>query len=195
MTDFIQTVSKLIAPLKRRVLLMVGRCVLKASYDDETLQLLQLTLLANEVRDKVERIQEYGFTSRPLAGAEGVCVFPGGDRSHGVVIATDDRRYRKNNLDEGDVALYSDLGDYLWFKRSRELHTRANKFKFQGSSDELVDLVVQLAAQVENIADKLSMDTTNTVLGPMKLNGFAYYAARKTDVTSIKGKIDAMKAS
>jgi len=62
-----------------------------------------------------EYFQHYGFTSRPLAGAEGIIIREG---NHIVMIASDDRRYRIG-LEDGEVALYTDEGDYLHFKRGR----------------------------------------------------------------------------
>ena len=47
------------------------------------LQSLQMRLTAGEVIDDMEHFEPYGFTSHPLAGAEGVATFLGGDRSIG----------------------------------------------------------------------------------------------------------------
>ncbi len=65
-----------------------------------------------------EYFQHYGFTSSPHAGAEGiVCVQ--GNIIH--LLATDDRRYRIA-LEEGEVALYTDEGDKIHFKRGNIIH-------------------------------------------------------------------------
>lgn len=65
-----------------------------------------------------ELMQQYGFTSAPLAGAEYICLPIGGNSSHGVVIAVEDARYRLRVVD-GEVALYSDEGDHVHLKRGR----------------------------------------------------------------------------
>ena len=49
---------------------------------------------------------QFGLASIPLEGAEGLAIFPGGDRSQGFVIATEDRRLRPS-LGQGETALYS----------------------------------------------------------------------------------------
>jgi phage gp45-like len=41
------------------------------------------------------------------------------DRSHGVVIVVADRRYRLQALAAGEVAIYTDEGDKIHFKRGR----------------------------------------------------------------------------
>lgn len=98
-------VGKLVAPLKRRIAITVQRVVLSAIDDATKAQIVQIQGLADSVREQVERIQEYGFTSVPEKGAEGVAVAVGAG-GHQVVVATDDRRYRPKNLSPGDVALY-----------------------------------------------------------------------------------------
>jgi phage baseplate assembly protein V len=50
------------------------------------LQTLQVRILAGETKGDVEHFEPYGFTSCPLAGAEGIVAFPGADRSHAVLL-------------------------------------------------------------------------------------------------------------
>lgn len=113
----IRALDKLVAPLRRRVMLMVGRAVVRLVADGLKLQELQLTLLAGETLDGVERLQEYGLSSHPHPGAEAAVVFVGGSRNHGLVIAVDDRRYRLKSLQPGEVALYDDQGQVVHLKR------------------------------------------------------------------------------
>ena len=44
---------------------MVSRAVIKMVDDSLKMQGVQISLLAGEVAEKVERFQEYGFTSHP----------------------------------------------------------------------------------------------------------------------------------
>jgi len=118
MVDIARIVGKLTAPLRRRVLLMIGRAVLSAVDDGKKLQEVQVTALAGEVHDGVERFQDYGFTSHPHPGAEAILLALGGNRNHSVIIAIDDRRYRLKALVEGEVALYDDQGQTVHIKRS-----------------------------------------------------------------------------
>ena len=111
--------------LRRRVFLSVARGVIRAINDSTGIQECQVGLLKGELRDGVERFQEYGFTSVPLAGAETAAVFVGGNRDHGIIVATDDRRFRLKNLAPGEVALYTDEGDKIVFKRGREIEITA----------------------------------------------------------------------
>jgi len=65
-----------------------------------------------------EYFQHYGYTSRPLAGSEGIIIREG---NHIVMIASDDRRYRIS-LEDGEVALYDDQGQKVHLKRNNEIH-------------------------------------------------------------------------
>nr|WP_240746130.1 phage baseplate assembly protein V [Cupriavidus oxalaticus] len=104
---------------------MIGRCVVALVDSARKLQALQLRLTAGETKDGVEHFEPYGYTSCPLPGAEGIVAFPGGDRSHAVALVIGDRRFRLSGLKPGEVALYTDEGDSLVFKRGRiaELNT------------------------------------------------------------------------
>lgn len=110
-------IDRMLAPLRRRVRLMVARAVVSLVNDGGGLQLLQVKLLAGEVRDDVERLQNYGFTSVPLPGAEAVMVCVSGDRDHGLVVAVDDRRCRFKGLAPGEAAIYDDQGQSVHLTR------------------------------------------------------------------------------
>ncbi len=111
----------LLQRLKSRVRLTIGRALISLIDDKKTIQTLQLQALADEVLDDVERVQQYGFTSVPKQGAEAVVVFLGGERSAGLVVATDDRRYRVKGLQEGEVCLYTDEGDVIQLRRGNKI--------------------------------------------------------------------------
>lgn len=98
---------KAIAPLARRIRLMAARAILTLIDDATKMQGLQVKLLDGEVCNNVDRVQNYGFTSVPLPGAEGIYLALGGSRDHGVVIVSDDRRYRIKGLQGGEVAIYT----------------------------------------------------------------------------------------
>lgn len=111
--------AKWLQPINRKLRQLVSRAVIKLVNDGLKLQELQIVGLSGETLDGVERFQEYGFTSNPKAGAEAVTLSVGGNRSHTVIVAVDDRRYRLKGLESGEVALYDDLGQKIVLKRDR----------------------------------------------------------------------------
>lgn len=98
---------------------MLTRGVVALAKSTGKLQSLQMRLTHGEVKDAMEHLEPYGFTSCPHEGAEGLAAFMGGDRSHGVVLVVADRRYRIKGLQAGEVAIYTDEGDKIHFKRGR----------------------------------------------------------------------------
>lgn len=136
----IDALTKLTESLRGKIQLMIGRAILSVVNDAGPVQTVQAQMLADEVQDDVERIQQYGFSSAPLSGAEGVVVFVGGNRDHGLLIACDDRRYRKRGLQPGEVALYTDEGDQIVLSRGRVIKVTA------GAALEVNAPVVTLAA-------------------------------------------------
>lgn len=97
--------------LPNRVRLMVSRALVALVDDGKKLQELQVSLLEGEARAVAERFQQYGFTSVPLADAEAIALAVGGSRSHIVVLAVDDRRYRRKDLQPGETCIYNQHGD------------------------------------------------------------------------------------
>jgi phage baseplate assembly protein V len=104
----------------------LARAVVSLVDDGRKLQEVQVDLLEGETRDEVERFQNYGFTSNPPAGAEAIVVFLNGARDQGIAICVDDRRYRLRNLQPGEVAIYTDEGDKIVFKRGGTIEVTAS---------------------------------------------------------------------
>lgn len=110
--------QKALQPLSRKISNMISRAVINLVNDSEGIQIVQIGGYANEVLDNIERFQNFGFTSVPkkpdASGvAEAIVVFPAGLRSHGIVIALDDRRFRPTDTEEGESVMYSAVGDTI----------------------------------------------------------------------------------
>lgn len=108
--------SRVLGPFVRRISNMLARGSVAAANAATRMQTLQVRLLAGEVKDAMEHFEPFGFTSKPLPGAEALAAFLGGDRSHGVVLVVADRRYRLQTLQDGEVALHDAFGNWAHFK-------------------------------------------------------------------------------
>lgn len=120
--------------MHNRVMLTVARAVVSLVNDETKLQTLQVGLLKREIRENVERFQNYGFTAKPHAGAEGVVVFIGGNRDHGLCIAVDDRRYRVAGMEDGEVCIYTDEGDRIHLKRNNVIEVTTGTFRINAGT-------------------------------------------------------------
>lgn len=105
----LRSLKKLVKPLSDRIRNLLSRGVLTLLDDSTKFQTLQMKGYAGETLDGIERFQDYGFVSHPEAGAEGIIVFPAGDRSHGIALVVGDRRYRIK-VSKQDVAMYDNRG-------------------------------------------------------------------------------------
>jgi phage baseplate assembly protein V len=96
-----------------------------------------------------EYMQHYGFTSRPLEGAEGVLIDAG---NHIVMIASEDRRCRVA-VEAGEVCIYTDEGDHIRLKRDKEIYIKSGN---------------KLTAEIENEANittkKLNAEATESAV-------------------------------
>ncbi|TFF37412.1 phage baseplate assembly protein V [Pseudomonas sp. RIT623] len=136
---------------------MIARGTVALASAGNMLQSLQMRLTAGEVKDGLEHFEPYGFTSHPKSGAEGIALFLGGDRSHGVVVCVADRRFRLKELEAGEVALYTDEGDTFVFKRGRvvELDTMTLKVK-AGTAVEFDTPLIKTTGRIESTGDQVA---------------------------------------
>ncbi|VVG70949.1 baseplate assembly protein [Pandoraea apista] len=100
-------------------------------------QRLQVRLLAGEVLDGVESLEQYGITSVPLPGAGGVALFFGGDRSHGIALPPTDKRYRPTDLQAGDVALYTFEGARITLRRGLVVEVECDVYRVKAKTYEV----------------------------------------------------------
>lgn len=149
-------VREMMGGLEGRVRGMVARAILRLVDDARAAQEVQIELLEGESQDAVERFQNYGLTSVPHPGAEALVVFAGGLRSHGVVLAVEDRRYRLRGLEAGEVALYDDLGNVVKLGRDAIVVTAVSKLTVDAPA---IEVTCQTA---EVTADSVTI-TANTV--------------------------------
>jgi phage baseplate assembly protein V len=119
--------NRLLSSLSRRLRLLIARAVVTAIDDSGRIQAAQVRLLDGEVRDEVEILHQYGFTSIPPGKREGLYFSVGGDRDHGVMVCVADREFRLGNLEPGETAIHTDedmaAGQHrVHFKRGQEIH-------------------------------------------------------------------------
>jgi phage baseplate assembly protein V len=123
--ELLDALRHLLRPLASRVANSIARAVVQLADDGTKLQLLQLGVLAGETVDKAEHFQPYGFSSVPLPGAEAVVLFPNGDRSHPIVVAASDRRYRPTGSQPGEVTIYNNANARVILKSDGTIEIRS----------------------------------------------------------------------
>lgn len=134
---------RLIAPLGRKIFLLLGRAILKAIDNSQGTQKIQIIALADEIISDMERFQEYGFETYPFVDSEVLAVFLNGNRDHGIALCIHDRRYRPTDLVEGEIVLYTDEDKVTPFrvhlKRNRILSRRNDKEEVSSDTSHYID--------------------------------------------------------
>jgi len=132
------SLNKLLAPIFRRVRLLLRRGVLMGSNSQPRMQTVQVKLTP-DLTIEMEYFEPYGFTSRPHEGAEPIVGNIEG-KSHPVTLIIADRRYRLKNLEKGEVAMHDDQGQVIHFKRDKilietpkDFEVRAKNIKFHAT--------------------------------------------------------------
>jgi len=105
MSDF----NRILNPLKAKIRGLVIRGLVVLVDDSSGIQRVKVSGMAGELKQGVERLQQYGHSSNPPGVTEAVLVCLGGDRDNMVCIGTDSRLTRKKNLQPGESTIYNGL--------------------------------------------------------------------------------------
>jgi phage baseplate assembly protein V len=133
--EHLDQLRHLLRPIATKVANTVARCVLQLVDDSAKMQAVQIGVLDGETIDNAEHYQPYGFFSVPFPGAEGVVVFPNGDRSHPLVVVMSDRRHRPTGGRPGEAGLRTDEGDEIRLARNNEIVAATSGHLRLGSAD------------------------------------------------------------
>lgn len=160
---------ELIRNLKNLINSLFARGTVALVDDSKGMQTLQAEFLADETFDKMERFQEYGFSSVPKNGAELLALFRGGRRDSGVVIKVDDRRYRIKALKEGEVAIYTDEGDSIILKRGNKIEVTTKEYIVKASTKihfeaPLFEIVADQTTTTGKIKANLDVETMQKLI-------------------------------
>lgn len=111
-------VGKQLRRLEHQVTGAIAKAVLGSVVSDGGTTTASATLRAGDDDDEVEVCEAYGFTSAPLAGAEGVGLTVGGDNSLRLLVCVGDRRHRPTDLAAGEVAVYRNAAGHRFILKA-----------------------------------------------------------------------------
>lgn len=154
-----RTLERKFEKMARGLANIVCRGVAAMTGDKTKWQTQQVQLLDGETIDGAERVQQYGFSGVPQGGAECIVLMVNGDRSHPVILACDDRRYRVAGLQNGEVCVYTDEGDRIHLKRDNTIEVTTKHFIVKAQEDVQIE-TKQLTIKAET---GVNIDTAATV--------------------------------
>lgn len=106
--------------LARRLHAVIGRGKITAVKDGGVVMKAQVDIGPMgdagplSVQDDRPFVQQFGLASQPPLGTDIVMVFPGGERSNGVIVASNHKDSRPRDLGAGDAALHDLRGQRVW---------------------------------------------------------------------------------
>ncbi|WP_273456399.1 phage baseplate assembly protein V [Nevskia ramosa] len=118
----IQTAQR---PLLRRLRALASRASIARVDDGAKLQQVQISVMAGERLDGVQRLQYFGHSAVPPAGSTCLLVSIAGSRTHCIVIGGE-HESRPRDLAEGESQIYNSEGDHVWLKSDGEIAIKAS---------------------------------------------------------------------
>lgn len=100
----------MIEQLMQRIKLLFGVGT-TTRMETKTAQILFATGVSN---DRIKRVHNYGFMSRPLPESRAYTLFVGGDTSRGIAVCIEDERYEME-LEPGEIAILDDKQNLVHF--------------------------------------------------------------------------------
>jgi len=176
--------------MHRRVMNMVARGVIAETDDKPGMQNVQVSLLHEEAKVAVERMQNYGISGVAPRDSEVTVVFIGGGRDHGVIVATESRASRFTDLKEGEVAVYTDEGDSIVLKRDNTIEVTTNHLTIKCDADvkiECQEATITVDNAIEINASDIMLNGNVTVNGNLTMGNTG--AANGDSTIEIKGNI------
>jgi len=119
--DFNAQLARILEPIKTRIRVLAQRAILSLIDDDNPIQLVQVEILKGEVKGRIERLQNYGFTGVPPIEGEAVVLNFGGNRENALVLIAENSKYRKRGLKSGEVAVYDKNGSFILLKANGDI--------------------------------------------------------------------------
>ncbi|EEL2518418.1 phage baseplate assembly protein [Salmonella enterica] len=185
-------IRSLLRQLMRRVTMLAGIGKVTAVNDGGSVQKIQYRAPA-EVRGDTPRLAEFGFSSGLPAGSDVVMLFPGGDRSNAVIIASGHQSTRYRDLLPGETVIYDQWGHHIRLtetgievEASGDNVTVNNARTIEATASESVILNTPLLKTTGDI-----MDNCNTNSTTMKQLREAYNI-HDHDVTGVKSGDDSV---
>ncbi len=95
---------------------------------------VQIKMATGVSNDKIKRVHNYGFMSRPLPQSKAYTLFLGGDVSRGIAVLIEDKRHEMQ-LQPGEVAMLDDKGNLIHFTAAGIKITTLQSIDIQAAKD------------------------------------------------------------
>ncbi|OEE30742.1 baseplate assembly protein [Vibrio genomosp. F10 str. ZF-129] len=99
---------------QQRLMARIKNVIGTGTVTGATTGMLQIRTATGRTNDRIKRVHNYGFMSRPLPEAKAYNLFIGGVTARGITVNVEDERYQID-LKPGEVAMLDDKGNLVHF--------------------------------------------------------------------------------
>lgn len=114
-------ISQIINKLKS----LIVRGVIKSINDGSARQMVVASLLYGELKDRIERVQQFGFSSVPPAGASAIFGAVAADRNRLVCLGENHPEYRPTGKAVGETIIYDAFEQFIHLQESGQIEITA----------------------------------------------------------------------
>lgn len=130
-------------------------------------QTAQVEATKGELISGMERMQEYGMSSYPpTEGTDCLVAFLGGIREQGMIIVAENRRFRIKGLEQGEVAIFDDLGNVVHLQREQVLVKAVTKARVEAP---IVEVDAQSQAKISSGASSIDITPSGVAINSPRL--------------------------
>ncbi len=147
-------------------------------------KIVQIRMATGITNDRIKRVHNYGFMSRPLPTSKAYTLFIGGDTSRGIAVLIEDERHEME-LQPGEVAMLDDKGSLIHFTATGIKITTLQSIDIQAAKN------VNVSCKNATIdADKTTINSATDINGAVNIIGAMNIvgAVTNTGGISIDGK-------
>ncbi|WP_392563198.1 phage baseplate assembly protein (plasmid) [Orbus sturtevantii] len=150
-----------IKKLYRNIKMMIGIGQVVQVNDSGPIQIAQYQT-ALESKDNTPRIAEFGFSSSLPADSDVVMVFIGGDRTNGIIVASNHKESRYKDLKQGETVIYNQWGDHIILSKSG-ITVQANSKPVKIVTTATVEIDAPLLTVTGQVIDNTAGGNTETI--------------------------------
>lgn len=150
--------KQVIRQIFNRLNMAASRGVLTNVKDDLAIQEVQVKGLAGERFDKLQRFQQFGFSSVPESG-DVIILCPQGLRDRAMVICVQDLEHRPKGMKNGDVVVY-------------DAHQNSIKLDKDGMTINTAEnITINAAKDIKITATDTALQSNLTIQGDVSITG------------------------
>ncbi|WP_076589683.1 phage baseplate assembly protein domain-containing protein [Vibrio ostreicida] len=149
---------------QQRLMARIKNVIGTGTVTGATTGMLQIRTATGRTNDRIKRVHNYGFMSRPLPEAKAYNLFIGGVMARGITVNVEDERYQID-LKPGEVAMLDDKGNLI-----HQTEEGIKVYATQGKVDVIAANEVSIKAPlVKVIADKTTFSNDVEIGGNLSV--------------------------